>query len=465
MGARASLGVARPIVRARAGRAGPPDGLLWLGVAVIAAAALRFPTLSDQSYWRDEASTALELHGSLRHALASVRDFEGMPPTYFILAWLWTRVFGLGEAGLRSLSAVFGVLTVPVAWALARELKPQAAPLAAGLVATSPFLVWYSQEGRPYALLVLVTSVMTLFWVQDRRTAWGFAAAAALLTHYFAIFLVAPQALVLLRRGGGRALVAPVVTGLALSPLIASQTDARVDWITDAPLGSRMADVVKHFATGEFGTPVDALGVLAVLALAVGAALAGGRARALLAVAAVAAAGPVVFALLGADYVLDRYLIATLVPLLVVVAVGFARAPAAGLALSVLFTAFTITAAADRGLQREDWRDLARTVPSASYIVATQDGLRPLQWYLRGRLEPLGPSLSDTVLAVTSRRPDEPLLPTPPSPTNFNLAGRRDTPTTVAVRYRSPAPFEVPPETLVNLRFDPSASTVVMRVK
>ena len=36
-----------------------------LGGAVLVAIALRFPTLGDQSFWRDEASTALELNDAL----------------------------------------------------------------------------------------------------------------------------------------------------------------------------------------------------------------------------------------------------------------------------------------------------------------------------------------------------------------------------------------------------------------
>lgn len=435
----------------------------WLGVAILVAVALRFPTLSGQSYWRDEASTALELNGSLGHALASVRDLEGMPPTYFVLAWLWTRLFGLGEAGLRSLSAVFGVMTVPVAWALARELRASAAPLAAGLTATSPFLVWYSQEARPYALLVLVTALMTLFWLQDRRMRWGLAAALALLTHYFAIFLVVPQALVILRRGGRRALVPPIACGLALAPLIASQADARVDWITDAPLGSRIVDIGKHFAAGEFGTPVDLLGVVAVLAMVAGAVLARGRPRTLLAVVAVAVVLPILLALAGADYVLDRYVIATLVPLLAIVAVGL---PArAAVPLMALFAGFTVNVATDRDLQREDWRGAARLVRPGSYLVTTADGLRPFEWYLRGRFAPFEPAVAAEMLSVTSRRPEEPLLPTPAAAFNFAFVSRKDTPTYSAARYRSPAPFEVRPESVIGVRFDASTPTVTVRVK
>ncbi len=47
---------------------------------------------------------------------------ESAPPLYYALAWLWTQLTGTGEFGLRSLSALAGVATVPVAYLLATEL-------------------------------------------------------------------------------------------------------------------------------------------------------------------------------------------------------------------------------------------------------------------------------------------------------------------------------------------------------
>lgn len=438
---------------------------VMLAAAVIVAAALRFPTLGDQSFWRDEASTALELNGSFGFAMRNLTDFEGMPPGYFALAWLWSQVFGLGEAGLRSLSALAGVATVPVAWALARALRPRAAPLAAGLVATSPLLVWYSQDARPYALLILLTALMTLFWVRDRRVAWGWAAAGALLTHYFAVFLIVPQAVLLVRRGARSRELAPlVVCGLSLAPLVAAQTDARVDWITDTSLGSRILDVGKHFATGAFGTPMDALGVLAGVALVAGAALARGQARVVLAVAAVAMALPVLLAVFGADYVLDRYLLASLVPLLAVVAVGLARAPGAAVALMVLFTVFTVTAATDRSLQREDWRALARDLPDRAFVLASRDALRPLLWYRRADVtRSTEPAVVDYAVLVDSHRTGRRRPATPPPPAGFVFERREDTPTTTAVFYVARPPLGVGPGGLVPLALDPRSEILRTR--
>ncbi|MDX1522642.1 MAG: glycosyltransferase family 39 protein, partial [Anaerolineae bacterium] len=67
---------------------------------------------------------------------------------------------GDSEFALRYPSALFGVLAVPLGYALARQLGLRARyGLVLGvLLATSPYLVWYGQEAKMYTmLLVLIT--------------------------------------------------------------------------------------------------------------------------------------------------------------------------------------------------------------------------------------------------------------------------------------------------------------------
>ena len=90
-----------------------------LGAVLVLAAALRFYAIGSQSFWLDESFTASIVGGSLGHVISTVPDTESTPHLYYILAWLWAQVFGHSEAGLRSLSALFGIATVPVAWAAA----------------------------------------------------------------------------------------------------------------------------------------------------------------------------------------------------------------------------------------------------------------------------------------------------------------------------------------------------------
>ena len=86
-----------------------------LGITAVAAI-VRFATLDLQSFDHDEAVTAARvIHPSLFDTLSVVGHSERSPPLYYVLAWGWSKLFGTGEVGLRSLSALFGTLTVPLA--------------------------------------------------------------------------------------------------------------------------------------------------------------------------------------------------------------------------------------------------------------------------------------------------------------------------------------------------------------
>jgi len=141
---------------------------------VVLAAGLRFTTLDLQSFWYDEAFTPVHvLHSSLWATLRSVTHTENTPPLWYLIAWLDARVLGSGELALRLPSALAGVATVPVAWAIGRELAGRRAGLiAAALVAVNPLFVWYSQEARAYALFVL-TALLPKFKVVGARLTDG----------------------------------------------------------------------------------------------------------------------------------------------------------------------------------------------------------------------------------------------------------------------------------------------------
>src|SRR5437763_7113662 len=142
--------------RVAAGHAGGAWGIA--GLAVVAAA-IRFAAAGLQAYHHGEAITAVKiLHPALRATLYTVRDFESTPPLYYVLAWGWSQLFGVHEAGLRSLSTLAGVATVPVAGMIGIEAAGRRVGVAlAAVVALSPMLIWYSQDGRAYSLVVLLS--------------------------------------------------------------------------------------------------------------------------------------------------------------------------------------------------------------------------------------------------------------------------------------------------------------------
>ena len=60
--------------------------------------------------------------------LGLIPQTESTPPLYYCVAWVWARVFGFGEAGLRSLSALCRGATVPVVYCATAQAGRAAAP-------------------------------------------------------------------------------------------------------------------------------------------------------------------------------------------------------------------------------------------------------------------------------------------------------------------------------------------------
>ena len=305
------------------------------------AAALRFSTLGVQVLWVDESVTVFLLKLDLSHMLEVIPKTESTPPLYYVVAWLWTHAFGTGNAGVRSLSALFGTATVPVVYAAARELCDRRTAFAAsGLAAVSPFLVWYSQEARAYALLVFLGAVSLWLlarllrrWSPHEVALWALVSSLALATHYFALFLIVPQALWLLTASGrrrGAVLAVGVVgaAGAALLPLALHQQANFSDWISESSLARRLALTAKQFAL-SYDSPLEPLTAALAVAAAltgIGLALGAQRAHRGIWVAASVAAGciglPLVLAVLGKDYMISNNLIIAWVPLAILVAAG-----------------------------------------------------------------------------------------------------------------------------------------------
>ncbi len=114
---------------------------LVLAALIAAAAAVRFTRIGHQSFWLDESYTVDLVQRPFGGLLSGVASDESTPPLYYVLAWLWSQLFGTGEVGLRSLSALIGVATVPVAYvAAARLVNARTGLIVAALVMQTVWL-------------------------------------------------------------------------------------------------------------------------------------------------------------------------------------------------------------------------------------------------------------------------------------------------------------------------------------
>lgn len=148
--------------------------------------------------WLDEAQTVSIARQPLRRITAALRE-DGAPPLQYVLLHGWMRVFGDGDVAVRSLTVLTSIAMVAaVAWVASRWAGPDAGAAAAVLVAVHPFAARYATEARMYSLVMLeVTLGVALVHahLERPRARWlvglSLVTVALLLTHYWAMFLIA----------------------------------------------------------------------------------------------------------------------------------------------------------------------------------------------------------------------------------------------------------------------------------
>lgn len=416
---------------------GSPVAVAVIGLTALGAA-LRFYRLGYQGFWFDEGNTAADIHYSLGHMLGLLPQNETTPPLFYCVAWVWARVFGFGEFALRSLPALAGVATVPAMYmATTKLVSRRAGVVAAALTACNPFLVWYSQEFRPYMPMVLLSAASLLAFAYARErpngralAAWAVICALGIANHYYALLVAVPEAIWLLAlyrrdRAVWAAVVAVGAVGLALLPLALSQNHTgNASWIAPIPLVPRLAQIVPQFLVG-FQAPAQLVLLrvceLAVLIAFVLLALRSGRIeRSGAAVAgAIAVSGFLLNLLMiagGVDDLITRNVLALWPPAAIVVAAGLGARRASWIGIvtttAVCVSGIVAVVGVDvtRGDQRPDWRAVGRVlgahpapgVTARAVLIQDYRDRLPLSLYVPGLNFLNPPSARVTELDVVS---------------------------------------------------------------
>lgn len=279
----------------------PRSAALALLSILLLGAALRLGGLGQDALWLDEVLT-LELArtpswGALLERLAA----HIAMPLYFVLARASVQLepwLGL-EAALRLPSALAGCLSPLVVFALVRgRVGPRAGLVAALALAVHPAQVVQSQEGRTYALEVLLAALLLL--QADRTEArWrardgallGALGAGLVLCHVLggALLLArgAPLALAAWRRGGrGPALALGATAAMAVAlllpvaPLLLTITGrVVVDGAPTYPVDLSTIEAVARELAGVNVAARSRAAVVVLWALALAGAVAAWRAR------------------------------------------------------------------------------------------------------------------------------------------------------------------------------------------
>jgi uncharacterized membrane protein len=219
--------------------------------------------LHYQSLWTDEIFSL-----TLTDPTLTFREFWGRvladthPPIYYLVLHLSSAVFGQSEIVARAPSAFFGVSTLCLAVVLPGSSLSRSSRLAFLLfLSFSPGAVWYAREARSYALLLLLSTVITLACIrfvqcrqhEDRKARGAIVMLAAVsvlasFTHYFGFLLAAAAFLTcfLLSNRRRRAIVVLAGSGVAacFSPWVVyhSQTidPQRAIWIAELSVAASL---------------------------------------------------------------------------------------------------------------------------------------------------------------------------------------------------------------------------------
>ncbi|MDQ1477732.1 MAG: hypothetical protein QOE62_2961, partial [Actinomycetota bacterium] len=200
---------------------------------------------------------------------------DGSPPLYYAMSHVWTRVFGTGDAAVRALPGVLGVIAIPLAYLAGgglrsggRQFDRQAAVITMLVVATSPWAIRYSTENRMYSLAIVLVLLGYLAVTKAMRSptlgplvAVALVTAALAYTTYWSFFLLAVVGAVLVfrclraqpsGRGAAIRLVVAVAAGGALFvpwlPVFVSQLRH-----TGTPWGTGPRPVVLVTTITQFG--------------------------------------------------------------------------------------------------------------------------------------------------------------------------------------------------------------------
>jgi len=143
--------------------------LLLVSVLTACGAALRFFRIDVQSLWLDELFSVLIARRNWVLVLADTAQGDTNPPLYNLLLH-FSLQFGSDEVAARVVSFIFATATIPLFYALARDLfDERSAFLATAVLMINPLHIFYAQEARMYAQLAFFTLAAIFFFLRAWR--------------------------------------------------------------------------------------------------------------------------------------------------------------------------------------------------------------------------------------------------------------------------------------------------------
>ncbi|HSU91982.1 MAG TPA: glycosyltransferase family 39 protein, partial [Sporolactobacillaceae bacterium] len=197
-----------PIAESRRKLFSPAPVQIFIAIFIVAAIVYSFRIGTD-------ALGASECYSAWAAAKPNVAAIVSMPVLhdpgkqvfYYSVLHYYTRIFGMGEISLRSMSVIFSLITLVLVFALGREMFDDGTALAASTIwAFNPYAVVFAHTARMYPMFIAIAlaHLLTLLNVRARpRIATaiicGVLGAAMLYTHMAGLLVLGAEAAILIR--------------------------------------------------------------------------------------------------------------------------------------------------------------------------------------------------------------------------------------------------------------------------
>jgi len=218
--------------------------LLW--TVLFAGAFLRLVALGHKSFWLDEIASVTIARRPSPVFWHFLWHDEGNMALYYVLLKPWLHL-GYGEATVRLLSVVPGVLSLPLMYVLGKRLfGREAGVLATALLAVNACAIAVSQEARAYSFVVLAVLLSTYLFVRCMEgpsyrgaIAYALVAGVTCYFHYFGVLVPVAHGISFLavppkRRSWKPLLLAWGIVALMASPilwLMHAQDVGHISWL------------------------------------------------------------------------------------------------------------------------------------------------------------------------------------------------------------------------------------------
>lgn len=177
------------------------SGYFLVGVCLLLAGFFIFDHLGARSLWLDEANAANVIADSFSK-LHKQSLVDGLPLFYSYLLKIWSLVFGESEFALRSFSALWCLVLIPLIYQVGADVfkNKKIGLLAAFLTAVNYFTIWFATQNKAYTLAALIGLASYYFLIKAAReqnrtnyVLYGFFGILGLYVHSWLLLIFASQ--------------------------------------------------------------------------------------------------------------------------------------------------------------------------------------------------------------------------------------------------------------------------------